>query len=739
MKMEENKLKKNYLFKKLALIFVFVLVLGNFAPSVFAAKKTFSNTDRRNDISENTQNENEQKAVEQQRDQQGAKIDKSKIVPDINLKGNRNLGVLEAGKKNNLNFVIENKGNSSANNIEIRLVPSKEDEKMFSTTNLKVNLNNLRIKKSEKISIPFELNEATEAKVYDMELKFKFKNHYGYSFEKSVPVFFKVNNTAMFPYLVIDRHRLIESANKDEGELEIVVKNTGDLVAVNPILKITNLSENSLELASDSDTKRLDSLALRMIQSVKFNLKKAAKISGTKELELKFNYKDKLGKQYEQTSKIKIDFGGSENAFSDISLNFNKRQYFISGKSQTTAVLNVTNNSDEDVKNLDLRLGEAQGIKYMSRYIDIIKLLKKGETKSFSYTFAAADPENEGTFPITATLKTGKGDNEKSKIEITSVTTTKGSEKNTGQKPKIIIHDYKVEQGKIIAGQEFDLIVMVKNTSNFMGVKNLKINYSSDDGMFIPVGAANSFFIPNIKPNGVYTQKIKLKTKRDAEVKMYNMTFKIDYEDINGVSYDSKGNPYTSEEQIALQINQEIRLSVPEDITVPKEVKMGEGFNLDLEFYNLGKSTLYNLVVNVKGDLDIDTPTHYVGNFEAGKSEIYSGKFTPRKQGKTKATITFSFEDSTGKKHELVREIDINGVDASGGAGGMGMDDLKGEDFGDSEEFKALESEGAYGGSEIPIIPIAIVGALLLVAIIIFIIRRRKKAMMSFMGDINED
>jgi hypothetical protein len=143
-----------------------------------------------------------------------------------------------------------------------------------------------------------------------------------------------------------------------------------------------------------------------------------------------------------------------------------------------------------------------------------------------------------------------------------------------------------------------------------------------------------------------------LHVKPDAEQKSYMLTVNFEYE-------DGKGNPYTAKETMSVRVLQNPRL-VTGDLNMMTETFVGQPVSVYLDFYNMGKSTLYNLMISVEGEFDGQGLSYYVGNFEPGRTDFFDAQFSPRNPGQQKGAVLFAFEDANGKKTEIRKEFDLN-------------------------------------------------------------------------------
>lgn len=681
--------------------------------------------------------------------------------PEFQLKRNSQLGSFQAGKNSDLSLPIRNISNHSAYNIKLELVPKKEDEKIFSSREFVIRNVTIRPGNEYTFELPFTINEAAAQAVYDMDIKLTFSNVHKDVFEQVIPVSMYVENKKLAPAISVLSTKIEREFvdSKTPQTLTVEVKNVGQLRARNISMSLEGFDQKTLYLVDDVNIRKISDLAPGMTQTLSFNVITREDTKDNVELSAVFKYVDLMEKPQERTDKFLVPCVEKKENNNDIygskiQMKFSAAEYTIHGEGETTANLTIKNNTEKELKNLKLSLAAENGVRIMSKYVDLIDVIKVGETKSFSYKLKSADANNEGSFPITATLvfdetdsspKTDKPEvkEPKSLIQVAGVTCykkpNKEDEEKGGKKPKIIIADYKYTGEKILAGKPFDLNIVIKNTSAAIGVKNVKITFSSETEVFIPIDAANSFYIEEIAPGASVNKTIHLTSKPDAEAKMYKMTFVGEYEDQNGKSYDEKGNPFKSEESIALNLNQQIRLEIP-DVKVPDMGYVGQGVNIDAEFYNMGKAKLYNLIVKLEGEgFSSETTNYFVGNFEASKSDTFSTSIIPESSGELKGKLIFSFEDERGNKEELVKDFSLMVSDESpeikDEMGGMTGPDGKNMEF--DENGNPIEPSE---NSEFPWVIVGIVaGIILIVAAVIFVKKRKKKKLEKILSENEEN
>ncbi len=673
--------------------------------------------------------------------------------PKLEVSKNTNLGTIKAGKDEVLSLSLKNISHDSAHYVKLELKPDPKDEKIFIKREFRQEVKTIKPTKEKSFEFPLTLNSATPEGTYNLVLVATYKNAYHDVFTKEYPLYFYVENSKVQPLIEISGIDFENGwINSDEAsKMRINLINKGGLVAKNIELKLEGLDPKTVSLDGDTSFRKLSALHPGVSQLFGYKLKANPNADSEAELNAILTYYDEVDNKYETTHKILVPCSASAglSKMSIVDMTFSKEEYALYGDDVSKVKLSLKNNSDKDLKNLKLELSSDGSVVFMSNYINLIENLKAGETKDFSYSVASSNPDNEGNHPITAKLGSASAssdDDSKIKIQIAGVTCYKKGGAGEGKKPKIIISDYSYSGKKIVAGKEFELRVQMKNTSQSIGVKNVKVTHSSQDDVFIPIDAANSFFIDYIPPNSVVERKFKLTSKPDAAAKMYKMDFKGEYEDESGKSYDEKGNPFVSEESIVLNLTQEIRLEIP-DLKIQEFAMVGEGIPIETEFYNMGKAPLYNMMVKLEGDFDTDVSNYFVGNFEASRSDMFSAKITPIQAGELKGKLIFEFEDESGNKDSIIKDFTINVDEGAAEMGGMGngenFDEFNSDEMGDMADMEFDENgnpiEKSSWLSFASLIRIVITLIIVVIVVIVVLKKRKKKKLEKFLLESDDE
>ncbi len=654
-------------------------------------------------------------------------VDSTKYEPHFEMVNQPFASEFVTTKKYGLVVKLKNNTSYYAKDVVASIEKNGDSELPFdmAVSTLTTSKPKVAFQKTADFVFNFKLDPTIISKRYAMNLKLTFKNAHGDSFTQLIPISLNVSNNNRLPEIdVVDT--TVEGGSLDGAakNVTLALANSGTLPAKDVQISLAGFAADGLALHGDVSTKQISMLGAGQQADVAYMIKAMPQAEGIKTLTATIKYRDSNGEAHEKTTEIFID-SGYNGLTKALSVKFDKTQYYTTAGQTISIGLTVTNRSQQDVDNLQLNVN-AEGLQMMSTYIKLIEKLKAGESKYYSFLVAANSDAVQNTYPVRADVKVTGEDGAASAMAVSGITI---KEKNTTEmgKPKVIIDSYNYGGDFIMAGEAFPLTINFKNTSSTMGIKNVKATYTSADNVFIPVDSSNAIFVERIAAGQTVAKTVMVKTKNDAAPKTYVLDFTIAYEDEKGNAYDAKNNPYEEKESISINLKQENRLEVPA-INLPPMVMVGEPINLDVNFFNMGKSTMYNLLVSAEGDFDTQDATSYVGTFEPGKSEYYSATIIATQPGEVKGKIIFSFEDSNGEPETIEKELTLNVAEGS----------MPGRNDGFPDDFKPGEGEmpddllppegGAGGFASIwRYIAIGIAIIVTIIVVIVLIKKRNKK------------
>jgi len=238
-------------------------------------------------------------------------------------------------------------------------------------------------------------------------------------------------------------------------------------------------------------------------------------------------------------------------------------------------------------------------------------------------------------------------------------------------KPKVILESYSFSQDTIYAGDTVTLKLVVANTSTREAITNLTLELSNEAGVILPApGGSNSIYIGTIEKDEAYVQTIKLQIAPDAEPKSQLLAIKLSYEGTkNRSAFDETAS-------VSVPVQQKARVLI-NDPKIYDDAWVGGNVAVGVTLYNLGKTTLYNCMVDIVGEGVTLEESYFGGNIAAGGTMRADLNVTPTQGGQVDAQVRVTYEDVNGNPTEelLPMNMFVNeesaGEMVSPGNGGM--------------------------------------------------------------------
>ena len=212
-------------------------------------------------------------------------------------------------------------------------------------------------------------------------------------------------------------------------------------------------------------------------------------------------------------------------------------------------------------------------------------------------------------------------------------------------KPKVIIEAYSFVESPIYAGDTVTLRLVIANTSTKEAITNLQLDFTNDAGAILPApGGSSSIFIGTIDKDDAYAFSIKLQIAPDAEAKSQLLAIKL--------SYEGTRNRQDFEEaaSVSVPVQQKARVRI-NDPVVYDDPWVGSPASVGVTIYNLGKSPLYNCLVDLEENPNITLEESYFGgNVASGGTMRADLSVTPLIGGEVTGNLRVTYEDVYGNQ-----------------------------------------------------------------------------------------
>jgi len=278
----------------------------------------------------------------------------------------------------------------------------------------------------------------------------------------------------------------------------------------------------------------------------------------------------------------------------------------------------------------------------------------------------------DGVYPVSIDINATAADGNAIQQSFTTyVVITDGKDPNAPEptpkpeepqsQPKIIVSRYSINPSPVMAGDEFDATITLKNTSETKSVRNMTATISCDSQNFVLKNDISIIYIGKLDKGQQKEIKVTYKTDMETPPQRYTIMLNIEYDNSDAVTFSSSGT-------VPVAVKQPLRMEM-EAPQIPESVNAGDTMPISVQVMNMGRSQVFNVRLELSAPGLIPSETAFIGNMEPGSatagemnvfvgmksmSEGYEGD---EKYGYTNGLITLIYEDESGQ--EYTEEIEI--------------------------------------------------------------------------------
>ncbi|MCL2353481.1 MAG: hypothetical protein FWC69_02495 [Defluviitaleaceae bacterium] len=360
---------------------------------------------------------------------------------------------------------------------------------------------------------------------------------------------------------------------------------------------------------------------------------------------------------------------------------------FLSGQ-QGNFAITVTNTGAGEATSIRLQSSPEAGLVPRLASMQTLQLLEPGASHTFNFAFAPTSAATSNFHNILFEVSYLDGRNTaRQSFEQSSGMLVYSPERDDdnddpASTPHIIISDFTVDPGIVMANSEFDIFLTFQNTHANLAVQNIRVTWevmgtvsspgggtqSAPSAVFVPVGASNTFFIDRIGSRSTHNHHLRLFAIPDAPAMAHTIRVTFEYEDQNG-------GTHTISQNIGVNVRQTSRLELG-DPNIPDSWSMGMPIHLNFNASNTGRSTLFNLRVRFEGDgFDTSRADEMFGHVQSGHSGSFWSNITPMEPGPQTVYMIATFEDEMAEQHEIRQSFVVDVMGGFGGDMGFGGGD----------------------------------------------------------------
>lgn len=290
-----------------------------------------------------------------------------------------------------------------------------------------------------------------------------------------------------------------------------------------------------------------------------------------------------------------------------------------------------------------------------------------GETVSLDYSMAIREDVYTGYYPIKTTIyyrDSSNGTGEIQKLERSFFVRVRNKDKeddlgefdkNDREMARLIVDSYTTVPAEVYAGQEFELILQIKNASSEIPASNILFTMESEkvseSAVFTMESGSSSMTVDRLNPGGVTELRMKMVPGAGVDQRSYALTINETYDSPEFKNAEEKVS-------VDIPVKQEPRMNVGTFEIMPDSITVGSESNVMFQINNTGKVTLYNVMARFEAD-SINPAEGYVGNIKSGETgnvDVMLTAIAPTADDGS-INITITYEDVNGVPSTLEKTI----------------------------------------------------------------------------------
>ena len=226
------------------------------------------------------------------------------------------------------------------------------------------------------------------------------------------------------------------------------------------------------------------------------------------------------------------------------------------------------------------------------------------------------------------------------------------------EKPELFISNCIITPDTVSGEEIFTAEVTIDNIGAIRA-RSVRLSYGSEAAGIIPADTNNAMHLENIASGESATVSFALRTTGDVLAGEQPFYVTLDYIDLYG-------GVYTNTRTFLVHVTQPAKMSC-DPVSLPKEITAGETISLPANVFNIGKSPLRNVTVNLTGAGLFPTSSVFLGDIQPGQAgygelKVFVGMLSmtegyTESYGKTTGVYTISYKDDAGEVHTAEQQL----------------------------------------------------------------------------------
>lgn len=250
------------------------------------------------------------------------------------------------------------------------------------------------------------------------------------------------------------------------------------------------------------------------------------------------------------------------------------------------------------------------------------------------------------------------------------------AEEKPSSQPIILVSKSTCKPAAATAGEPFQVVVTLTNTSKEKAVQNMVISVSCESSDLTLLNDTNTIYVEKLGKGASIDITLNYQAEKNITDGKYTINLSISYDNTDAVSLSSSGSVTVSVKQPL-----SVQMTMPQ---IASSATAGDTLPLSFQVMNLGRSKIYNVRCEISGDGLYPMSTAFIGDMEPGTSgessmNLFIGSKSDNTNeqtndsdeetdsgsndslyGGTEGTVTLIYEDTDGKEYKETQTFYLN-------------------------------------------------------------------------------
>ena len=187
------------------------------------------------------------------------------------------------------------------------------------------------------------------------------------------------------------------------------------------------------------------------------------------------------------------------------------------------------------------------------------------------------------------------------------------AETKPSSQPIILVTKSACKPGAATAGEPFQVVITLSNTSKKKSIQNMVVSVSCDSPDLTLLNDTNTIYIESMDKGASTNITLNYQAEKKIADGKYTINLSMSYDNADAETLSSSGSITVSVQQPL-----SVEMTMPQ---IASSAAAGDTLPLNFQVMNLGRSKIHNVRCEISGDGLYPMGTAFIGDMEAGSSQ----------------------------------------------------------------------------------------------------------------------